>query len=288
MQVNITGIFNSVTIQDLSVVTGAAGTGNGIVINNLLTSLSPQPISHITNVAVHGADGYGNADYWGIGILVNNVNNVNIINPSVWGGNAGIGMEFTSGTQLAVQYDVFGADIQDVATGIMYMGYSQGLSVNASNIVGCTDGIKIPSGSHTTNLVVTNSQLSCKFAGIEDDSGNLFTQVSNNLFIIPPDALSNASDIFLSQSCGFAATGNVFYNTGAVSSSSPTFGLLVGTQVCSGNAGSVVGNVFQNLYYGAYLQSGSSYVNVQSNAYGNVTNKTTNLGANNTIGGGSP
>ena len=81
---------------------------------------------------------------------------------------------------------------------------------------------------------------------------------------------------------GLNVVGNQFVNQ-----VSPGTG--VGLDVGSGaNIGTITGNAFWGLGTGVKLETGSSYMNVQSNAYKSNGTNTVNNGSNNTIGGGSP
>ncbi|PRE20291.1 hypothetical protein C6P78_03595 [Burkholderia multivorans] len=295
LQVNYNGASNSARVRNLSIVTGATGTGNGLVLSQTATSIANpanSAVSEITNVAIRGADGYAQTNYWGTGIYIYGVSNVNIVSSSVTGQGAGyttVGTGITIiGTSAAqgVQYNIIGSVIQYVGTGLIYGNYIQGVSVAQTNFTGDNYGIVVQTPAQGQDqLTITGSQFNCKTTGIFDQIGIAGLSIYGNYIIVPYTTGNTATGIQLASVFGASITSNVIQRIG--SSNTNTNGVIV--QGPGSVSGVITGNVLANLFTGIWLTSASSNINVQSNAYtGNTNSNVLNQGTGNTVGGGSP
>lgn len=282
------GAFNSVHIRDMSITTSHSGGNEAIHLKQTAASV-PNPANSapndITNVTFRGSDGYLGSFCWGTCIDVFAVSSVNYTN-CVFVGNSGA----VTGTGV----DLHGLNVgcqgvvanfsncifQFVNIGIVYREWFQGVAVSNTNFTGNGIGIQSPSNvGGTDQLLVSNCQFNQIIAGIETVSPVSAVQISNNLFIMQ---VPSAVGILMPQYSTSTIVGNVFNGTAA----GGQVGVQLGTKFGS-NGVMITGNNFFNLSVAVNLLNTSSATNVQSNLYaGNLTN-VNNLGAGNTIGGGS-
>ena len=291
LQINLASNANTVHLRDFTVVTTVANsTGAGIfVINPVPTiTVTDQMNSDVTNVTVRGSDGPGGSiDYWEYGVLIENVSNVNLTGISVQGisaHNVGTGIAIAQNCSscgyFPVQFNITGSQLSELSNGFLYGGSVQGVTINQSNFTNDNFGIIIPSSeTGLDQLTVTNSQFNCFNAGINMQTGVIQTMISNNLFLIR----TSASGISFSSYLNNTVTGNSFGNAGSATS---TTGISFTTNVSQNSV--VTGNSFAQLTTGINLITGSTNVNVQSNAYSsNTNNVVNNCSSGCTVGGGS-
>jgi hypothetical protein len=281
---NYIGPYNSAHVRDMTLSTGAIGGGTALNLNQTAASI-PNPantaLSDVTGVTVRGADGYVATDYWGNGIAVNGVSNVNFISdvfdgPATPAGN-GLLVQGTAALP-PVQFNVTACVFNWNSTGIQYGNYVQGINVSQSNFVGGSYGIASQSSlSNLDQLTVSGSQLNQLVADILENTSIPNTMIVSNEFIVQ----TNAIGISLPQGGIYSIIGNTIgKNPGATN----TNGIVIAN---STGPGIVSGNVFVGLTTGVNLQSTSSAVNVQSNSYAaNGSNVVNSSGLNN-VGGGS-
>ena len=290
MQINFPSGRVSAHVQDLSITTGTTNTGTGLayVATNAVSDPASTPGSTVTNVAIHGDDGYvGGAylDYWSNGMVVTGVTyvqayNLNIAGPST---HAGTGMLIQGfGTSYAAGTAINSSNFIALNNALVYGSYVQGVTVVQSTFAGDTNGI-VALASETgvlDGLLVTGCEFATTASGIITQTAVGNTQIYGNAF---QNLNANGTDVSLSLNNVFTINDNIFES----SSLTNTQGVVIGTSSSGGNT--ITGNHFSGFATGVLLQAGSSGVNVQSNAYnGNTTNVTNSAGAANTVGGGSP
>jgi hypothetical protein len=100
-----------------------------------------------------------------------------------------------------------------------------------------------------------------------------------NFFLVP----SNGVGIQLQNYSQFSILGNTF-NPAVLPITNAT-SIVIGPYTAS--AGIISGNQSYKMTLAVNLQSGSQFVNVQSNSYSGNTTNVLNNGTNNTVGGGS-
>ena len=287
---NLGNLGDSFVIANLTFTTSSAGGSTvGLTVNGPSSGTQPMPapVSTLSDVSFRGDDCYACKDYWGVALYLNGWSNVNLVNPTISGpaptsggySNVGVGISLSSGAAApGVQYNIFGGNFDFLLYGIEYGGYSQGLTVNQSNFVGSAYGIYIPINAGVDQLNVTNCQLNSSVADIADNSGVLYDQISNNVFLVAP----GAAGLYLQANYGFNIVGNTF-----VGQSTPnTAGVIINKHIAS--SGIITGNLFSHLSTGVWLASGSANVSLQSNVYTADGTPYLDNGTGNSIGVATP
>jgi hypothetical protein len=285
--VNYLGPLNSAHIRDMSITSQNAGGGTaGIYLNQTQTTIANPAntaLTDITNVTIRGSDGYEGTNYFSEGVLVNSVSNINFINDFFAGGSSvqGVGVQLgASSTALGVVYNFFGVTFDGYGNGIYYGAYIQGVSVMSSNFLD-VNGIVAPGGNlpGLDQLYVGGSQFNCISNGILLQSPMNAVMLIGNFFLVP----SNGVGIQLQNYSQFSILGNTF-NPAVLPITNAT-SIVIGPYTAS--AGIISGNQSYKMTLAVNLQSGSQFVNVQSNSYSGNTTNVLNNGTNNTVGGGS-
>ena len=290
LKINVNGTTNLVHIRDLSFTTGATNTGSGILINQLASSISfpDVTISDISNVVLRGDDGFNQTFYWQTGIEISGVSGYNFVGDTIYGAttSAGQGVYIHGTSSLPpVVFNFIGGVMNYLSVGLNYGNYVQGVSMTAMNMGPVASVVFSASGLSNTQsqLSITNSQFWCTADCINLGTFIAPMNISNNLFEIA----ASATGLFLNPGSLFSVTGNTFL--GLTSNTANTGIDVVNMSTFNNqNSGVISGNMFFGLFHPIYLDTNSSNINVQSNAYRNSggTN-VTNLGSGNTIGGGS-
>lgn len=281
------GPLNSAHIRDMTITSQYAGGGNnGILLNQTLASI-PNPassaLSTIENVTIRGSDGYQATNYFSEGVLVQGVSNINFTNLVVVGdsGVHGQGVQLTgTASALGVAYNFVGCYFIGNGNGIYYGQYIQGVTCTACNFL-CVNGILVPGGNlpGLDQLYVGASQFNCINNAILLQSPINAVMLIGNFVLVTP----NGSGFVIQNVAQFVISSNTF-NPGVLPITNAT-GIAIGTYDAWG--GIITTNQFVALTIAISLQTGSQFVNVQSNSYsGNGTNVLNN-GTNNTVGGGS-
>lgn len=285
---NYNGAFDSVHIKDLSMLTGATGTGSAITLNQTQTSiLNPanSALSNISNVTIRGVDGYAQTDYWNTGVNVIGVSNVNFTGDAFYGpqnATGGIGASISGTSALPpVVFNFTNCTFYSQYYGINYGNRVQGVTVSQSNFTGQVYGIIAGSGlSGLDQLAVTTSQFNDITADIILLSPIVGTLIQGNEFAVQ----NNGAGLQLLSYDMTNIVGNNF--EGASPGLSGTTGIYMGTW--GGLSTVITGNTFASLTSAIFLSSTSQYVNVQSNNYSNAPAPTTNAAQHNLVGTGSP
>jgi Periplasmic copper-binding protein (NosD) len=248
--------------------------------------------SDFNNLTFRGADGPNGSDWWGKGIISNEASAL-VFNGDTFLGPAGASFN-ANGTAIALNgnssdiptiFTLSNINVQQVGTGINYGDKVQGVSVVNSNFVGGIFGIYMPSGlaQYGAQLQVSNCQFNEEDYGIATLSTLFDVQVSNSYFF---EFNANEAGIYLNVSAGFNIVGNYFQGSNGATANN--YGINIGANT-SGDPQIITGNTFSNNDgAGVFLQTSSSHVNVQSNAYNNNGTNVYNGGTSNTVGGGSP
>lgn len=288
LELELNGPRQSFHVRDLSIQAKGRGkttTGLSVVQNN---ASSPNPAqSDISGVSIHGQDGFGAEERFARGVYLHQVSNVTITNSAIAGSAEGNPYAsegfclYLSGTAPSppVQINIIGSQINYCGTGIFYGPYVQGVQIVASNFVGNNIAIYQPKDNKG------NDQLS--ILGSQFNSGT-----SNIILSAPIDGVSiTGNDFYLTEKgkysieipgIQFAITANCFIQLGKPK----TTALSIGSFML--DAGIITGNSFNNFNVAIWLQSSSSRVNVQSNAYSDIrSDKVRDKGFGNTVGGGS-
>lgn len=304
MQVTMPGgAGNSVHIRDMSLLTGGAGVGYAaIALINATSSAAPEPVelSDITNVSIHGEDGFAINDYWVQGIYESSWSNINFMGVTVDGGGGGgnlsgysaqgigillIGNSGSNAAPQGVVYNITDSQFNYLQMGVQYNNWTQGVTISQSNFGGGEFGVYVASpGLGQDQLTITASQFNESGYAVVDNIGVPALMLSGNYIFVPtPASNNNNTGVYLAVANSAVISGNTFQRLG--SSAAGTNGIAIGS---NGNAGAMItGNVITGMQTGILLQSASSGNNVQSNLYhGNGTN-IVNSGSGNVLGGGS-
>jgi hypothetical protein len=211
--------------------------------------------SDITRVTARGNDGYAVTDYWQIGVVVNNVSNVNFTALSVFGpsgGTAGNGVILSgnpASATYAVGFNFVSCNLSSLNVGLQYGSYVQGVVVASSNFTGDFYGIFVPASDtgNLSQLTVVGSQFATNSANyatsIEVLTAVTPVQIIGNLFL-PQATLQEG--IVLNQAAGFVIADNVFdalngvannsaIEIGTVENSPPLGGIIHDNQIYNFN-----------------------------------------------------
>jgi hypothetical protein len=276
----------TVHIKDLSLLTAGTNTGSAIFATTGGTGgPTPQEQSTIEDVTIRGADGFNQTDYWQYGVALAQWSQWNIKGLYVSGGSnfSGTGIFLNStNPPNAIVYNIEQSTFNFIGTGIQIGNNIQGVAVHQCNFDTNT-GISVPGGEPGLDqLVVTASQFGINAGtGISVNSFFPNVQLLGNLFIVP----ASSNGVIITNGGLFSLIGNSF-NEGTGSGSRN--GISISSS--NGDFGLISGNIFDGMVSGSaiVLGSGSSNVNIQSNAYqGNGTNISNSCSSGCTIGGGS-
>lgn len=288
------GNGNSVHVRDLTMTTGQNKADQGLLVT---TTFAPgaqtavnQAQSDITNVDMHGADGYAATFQWTTAIHLLNVGGFAVNNVNIYGANGGVGGWATSAQGSGVLVEGPGATIAPVVinvsglnTFMLNAGITIGNNVQGayigggSNFTGVNFGVSVPSAANGySQLVVADSQFNARTAINVLSSvpglivhGNTFIQqvvTSGN----PPGGIS----LFASNNS--IITGNLFTGNGsggvAVSAGANTSGAIGGT---------ITGNTIVANTTGVQLLAGAKLWTVAGNQYfANTTDVVSDVGKN--------
>jgi hypothetical protein len=281
---------SSMNISGVTLTTGKASTSTvGLAVTAAFSNALPAfgAVSTFTNVVFRGRDGYGVKNYWGTGVQLSGVSNFNFIAPTFAGSSAqqGTGIVVAgvskgcSGPCIAVVFNVSMGTFFKLDNGFVYGNYVQGVNISQSNFTGLNRSIWVPTSETLLGqLTITGSQFGD--APILIHSSMPGATIVGNYFIVfaSKNALAFTGDFF-------AITGNYF--AGSVISGNN--GIVCTGSGPNGGHNTIAGsNTFTGLQTGILLNATCNNTNVQSNSYSNNTSNTNDLGAGNTIGGGSP
>jgi hypothetical protein len=274
--------FSSIHMSDLTLTSGTTGSNAGVnlALSTGIANPALAAVNSFDHVTLRGSDGYGVTNYWGTGVNVSNVSNINFNDLAFVGssGHLGNGVILTGnsgGSTFGVQYNFVNSTFNFFNAGIAYQSWIQGVSVSQTNFTNGVIGITVPASQAGSldQLAVSNSQFNCSTAGISELTDVNSTSITNSLFIV--NANSNGVVI---DSKGWTVSGNVFAGASATNSN----GIVVAATAGSG-FGAITGNAFWVLNGGVVLQSGSTGVNVQGDVYTSVTTNVSDSGTSNQV-----
>lgn len=296
------GRGNAVHIRDMSLLTGTTG-GTAISLGNTTVGVSSQPTenSDITNVSMHGMDGYGLVDYWTYGVNAASWSAINFVGIQVYGAvaNGDLLGYCGNGTGILVQggpssgtppygviYNVIASQFNCLGVGFANGPYSQGAAISQSNFTAVKNGITAIAGPGNTQLTVIGNQFNASDNAIVDTIGMPDLEIIGNTFLVPKQS-QTGSDIGISLQQVFSAqiVGNALYSFSAATDGAT--GIYVGNSPNSGLGALITGNTFIGFVTAITLAANSSFCNVQSNSYKSNTTNVSNTGTSNVVGGGS-
>lgn len=288
LKINYVGPSNSSHIRDISLLTGTTNVGSAIFLSQTAASISNPAVtapSDITNVSLHGSDGYALTDYWATAISVIGVSNVNYYGVDITGDAAigGTGVSISgSAAVIPVVFNFIHSVFNNLNIGINYGTFTQGVSVSQSNFTGDNYGILVPTGTAAPDqLIVSDSQFNCELQGILDEVGVGSELIHHNLFIVITTSSSGVG-IQIQNSTVYVIEGNEFNIQGTKVGIYPV-GIDISSSQ-SGFSGVISGNQLDSMTTAIILGSGSTGVNVQANAYSRTTTNVTNSGTGNSVG----
>lgn len=291
LQFNYLGRNNAVLLRGLTISTGTVGGGIGLFLNQTSSGIGDpgnSSLNVIDNVEFIGSDGLAASNYWGTGIEVFGVSNINMQDVMVTGNGVtapyatvGAGL-VVSGTSVlpSVVYNLTRCTFNCVNVGINYGNWVQGMSIAQSNFTGNAIGVAVNAGiTGLDQLAVAGSQFNC-VTGINLLTALENVQLSGTLFIIP----NNGAGIN-AQYAILLMVGQCTFEPSALTGVSNQNGIVVGTTVGAG--GVISGNAFFNLFgTGLALSAASANIKYGPNVYANNTTNISDLGANTAVGGG--
>lgn len=267
---------HSVHAKDLTLTTGAMGTNKALTLtNSALLGVFEQ--NDVQRVTFRGDDGGGLTDYWGTGINVVGLSNINLDGSLFYGnaaGNGGSGVKLAGNAAINPYYGVvynFGkCGFYNLGIGLDYGTYIQGVTASQCNFVNGTTGIYVsPGGTGAAQLDVG----SCNFnvTGNQVIVGSALASLNfhNNLVYIP----KNTVGLWFNAAGGqHFIGGNIFTGTSNIGSTGILFGFANGPTA-------IAPNVFNNLATGMNL-AGTSGLVVSRQSYAGVATQIANPGSN--------
>lgn len=265
LTVTYTDQTSSLTVKDLTFMTRSNGSGTkglSLVMSSLSSSNPANSAqSVIDNVAFRGSDGYTVAHYWGYGLDIEGVSNVNFSNSMIACVNAGVGVSTSNSNGVtAVNITVDKSIVNYCSEGLRYGSGVQGIYISNTQFVGNVTGVHVVSGASNIDLLtIRDTHFNCTSYGIYDESGIADLAVTGNYFILPS---SSAVGVQMNAHTG-TFTGNNFNGIGTASSGA--VGIVVGSTIASGKGLVIVGNTMRYVYVGVWPQSSSSKLVIANN-----------------------
>lgn len=181
--------------RDMAFTTGQPVAMNGIKLTvpgaNLNGALGEY--SDFTRVTFRGSDGYAKSYAWKVGLIIDNVNNVNVDGSSFIGNAASLGKGITTNGRnddsLGVVYNISKSSFVHLNVGVEYGSYVQGMTVAQSNFTAVTNGVSVPPGSLgiLSQLAIVGNQFATNptpdGAAVNSQTGVNPLIVTDNLFL---------------------------------------------------------------------------------------------------------
>lgn len=285
---------HTIHMSDMTLAAGSAGTQTAIICNQS----TPQGLfgqNEFENLTFRGSDYTTLNNYWGNGIVVNGLGNINFRGLLAYGhpnGNSssegtGVIIEGLSSGEnpYGIVYNFTDCSFWELGNGILYGNNVQGMTVKGCNFTNTSNGIIQPSGAlGGAQLAVSDSQFNCFGNGIVAFGVLNNLQVTNSLFLVLPE---NASAIGLGGSgAEYTIHGNVFATSGSSVAGTNALNFAVGTPTYQ--IGTVEGNTFDGFLTAINL-TGATGFTVDNNRYVNCSNDCWNPGgAINSVGVATP
>lgn len=271
---------HSFHMRDLSFTTGTIASVTGLTLSNGVQGGAIEQ-SDITRVTFRGFDGAALTDSWNLALSVQGMSFINFNGLLFYGSSAantnGINLSgVPSGSfKYGIVYNLASCGFFNLATGLVYNTWVQGVSVTQSNFTNDVTGILVPLGAlNGAQLAVSGSQFQVTGNDIVllSQFGGLL--LTNNLFFVATN--SAGLDLNAPGSAQTVITGNIF-------SGNPNSTATTAITVLATNSGVITGNQFLGLTNGTNLSGSPNNWNVSQNIYTTVTNQVINPG-NNQVG----
>lgn len=276
---------NSIHLRDFACTTEQSGGGYNAVVVDQQQLLGTYSQNDFVRIACYGDGGGAGANYWDIGLHTIGLSNVNLEGSLFYGGtgNTGIGFLPEGNDSLTFNYGVvFNVDkcgFYNLAEGIQYGDFIQGMTIDQTNIVNCVDGIRLPAG-HTgaTQLAVSNSNIDVTRYPILLGSNIVGVNLSN-LSIYSDSARYG---IYIVSGTTFRMTvTNCGFNSSSLTGSN---GIRVETAGACDNC-VIMGNTFSGYNAGINLNNNATNTIVALNRYPGCNSTAVNTtGTGNAIG----
>ncbi len=278
---------HSVHLRDLTFATGTVATAgtNGVLISNSIQG-GYFAQSEIMRVTFRGIDNLGTYA-WSVCLQITGLCNVNYDGCLFLGPLAG-----TTGTALglsgvasgvfkySIVHNISNSGFFNVGVGIYYGTWVQGVQMSLCNFTNGTTGVLLAPGMTAGQLAIADCQFNVLGIAISIIGQLSVLDVTGcDIYVAPSQTGISIVAICILVSI----TGNSISTPSGTASSNSGVYCNAATNCCL-----CTGNTFYGLAAGINLAAGSASWNVQSNTYGNCTNKTLNAGSFNVIGGGSP
>ena len=266
---------NTFHIRDLSVITGATGSGGAGIVAQYGLGNPINSISDITSVYVGGDTRL--TDYWTLGVAIQGWSNINfdrlvVIGAGTGGTGLGLGISLANhNSNVGVIYNITNCVFYLNTISLDINPNIQGVVVNNTNFTSMGTGIDVEAGGGTTGgqLVVTNSQFGLAAAGttvndiiVNSEYGDIM--IANNFLEIS----RGGSAIDLAQSFGYTITGNNVFQPFTADVGHGNGIVIGGTTPLPG---AISANAISSASSGLVLSSGSTNVNVQGNTFSGNT-----------------
>jgi hypothetical protein len=276
---------SSLSVRDIAITTDdSTGANTGITLssNAVTTGTNGGAQNDFINVVFRGHDGYGVADYWGVGLSTITADNISIDRFGYYGApgvvGKGIKTSSISSTKFEAIVNITNSIFFQCNEAVEYGAFVQGVSLVSANITDCNYGVYVPaSETGLDQLAITASQLNCNIACVYELSNVPNTLISGpNLFILNAGSIGlafNTAPVLLVVSGantfgGANTTNTIAINLGASGGSgniieSASFNtLLASINYAAGAAFTATGNTFTNVTN--YFNGSGSVI-----AYGN-------------------
>ena len=287
--------LQSIHVRDLTFTTGHAGTYAAL---SLSKSGATQPFaqSEVERSVFRGDDGATQTDYWGVGINVLALPNINFdgdlfYGNSTGGGGTGIVLSGT-GTGAGSAYNIAKSGFYSLGIGLAIESNVQAVTLTQTNIVnGLTCLWVPPSVTGVSGLMLTGgNNLNCQGTQILLQSPVSNFVMNGNLIFIGANGANNVG-VWVDAVGGqnYSIVNNVFGSLAiACTSCYPPSGYaILVNDAGSGSVkdGIILGNTFSYMAVGVDLTNASNW-NVQANYYYNNTIQVSNptAGSMNSVG----
>jgi hypothetical protein len=287
--------LQSIHVRDFTFTTGHAGTYAALTFTK---SGSTQPFaqSEVERSVFRGDDGATQTDYWGVGINVSALPNINFDGDLFYGnsassGGTGIVLGGTS-TSVGTAYNIAKSGFYSLGIGVAIESNVQAVTMTQTNIVNGLTCLWVPSGvTGVSGLMLTGgNNFNCQGTQILLQSPVSNFVMNGNLIFIGANGANNVGvwvDAVGSQN--YSIVNNIF---GSLAIACTTCYGPSGYAILVNNAGSgsvkdgiVLGNTFSYMAVGVDLTNASNW-NVQANYYYNNTVQVSNptAGSMNSVG----
>lgn len=291
LTLNYYGKGSSANISGLSLTTGTTNGGYALVLVQTAAESNPGAgaTTSIRDVTIRGDDGYRLTDYWGIGVDIVNVSNVNIDGLTVSGSSSQQGtgasiVGLVASSTYAVVLNIDKSNFVGLAYGFIYGSYVQGVTIDKTNFTFVSLAITSLS-SETGALVqldVTNSQFN---PGSASGGAAIILQTfisgfvaTNNFFVIGGPSQFG---IYIAQVGHCQISNNSLQGLASTSSNAIVIGAQYSGSPCDVSHNDIYGFITSGT--AIWLQASSAGVNVSDNMFASNGTNIVNSGTGNRI-----